>query len=231
MSSSKYDEFVRRVIDHTNKFETGYTPEADGPYCMGPVTDPRQVQVIESHLEEALAKGARVLTGGKEQGMFYYPMVMVDVDHSMRIMQEETFGPVMPIMKVKDEAEAIRLANDNRFGLGASVWGQNIAHAKQVADQIQASSVIINDSIAQFGIPMLPFGGIKDLGIRSHARTGGTDAVHPAVQLCSWQRADQVGYRNAATGERALRPGDGSSGCYLWHNPQAKMGNAIPVVP
>jgi len=170
---SKYDEFVRRVIDHTNKFETGYTPEADGPYCMGPVTDPRQVQVIESHLEEALAKGARVLTGGKEQGMFYNPMVMVDVDHSMRIMQEETFGPVMPIMKVKDEAEAIRLANDNRFGLGASVWGQNIAHAKQVADQIQASSVIINDSIAQFGIPMLPFGGVKDSGFgRTHGQEG-----------------------------------------------------------
>jgi acyl-CoA reductase-like NAD-dependent aldehyde dehydrogenase len=170
---SKYDEFVRRAIDYANKFKTGYTAEADGPYSMGPVTDPRQVQVIEGHLEEALAKGARVLTGGKEQGMFYNPMVMVDVDHSMRIMQEETFGPVMPIMKVKDEAEAIRLANDNPFGLGASVWSQNIAHAKQVADQVQAASVIINDSIAQFGIPMLPFGGIKDSGFgRTHGEEG-----------------------------------------------------------
>jgi acyl-CoA reductase-like NAD-dependent aldehyde dehydrogenase len=170
---SKYDEFVRRVIDYANEFKTGYTPDADGPYFMGPVTDPHQVQVIERHLEEALAKGARVLTGGKEQGMFYNPMVMVDVDHSMRIMQEETFGPVMPIMKVKDETEAIRLANDNPFGLGASVWSQNIAHAKQVADQVQAASVIINDSIAQFGIPMLPFGGIKDSGFgRTHGQEG-----------------------------------------------------------
>jgi succinate-semialdehyde dehydrogenase/glutarate-semialdehyde dehydrogenase len=170
---SKYDEFVRRAIDYANEFKTGYTQEADGPYSMGPVTDPRQVQVIERHLEEALAKGARVVTGGKEQGMFYNPMIMVDVDHSMRIMQEETFGPVMPIMKVKDEAEAIKLANDNRFGLGASVWSQNIAHAKQVADQVQAASVIINDSIAQFGIPMLPFGGIKDSGFgRTHGQEG-----------------------------------------------------------
>jgi len=70
---------------------------------MGPITDTRQIQVIESHLEDALAKGARILTGGKKQGMIYAPIVMVNVDHSMTLMREETFGPIIPIMKVRDE--------------------------------------------------------------------------------------------------------------------------------
>ncbi len=170
---SRYEEFLQRTIHYTKEFQTGYTTHLDGPYCMGPVTDPRQVKVIERHLEDALAKGAGILTGGKEQGAFYTPMVMVDVDHSMLLMREETFGPIMPIMRVRNEAEAIQLANDNDFGLGASIWGRNIRHAKSVADRVEAASVIINDSIAQFGIPMLPFGGIKDLGFgRIHGQEG-----------------------------------------------------------
>ncbi len=170
---SKYDEFVKLAVRCAEGLKSGYSSELDSPFFMGPVTDPRQVNVIESHIQDALEKGAHILTGGKEQGAFYTPIVMVDVDHSMKIMQDETFGPVMPIMKVRDEAEAIRLANDNVFGLGASVWSRDIGHAKQVADQVEAASVIINDSIAQFGVPMLPFGGIKDSGFgRTHGQEG-----------------------------------------------------------
>jgi len=100
-------------------------------------------------------------------------MVMVDVNHTMKLMQDETFGPIMPIMKVRDEEEAIQLANDNAYGLGASVWSSDIARAKRVADRIEAASIIINDSIAQFGVPMLPFGGIKDSGFgRTHGEEG-----------------------------------------------------------
>ena len=170
---SKYDEFVKRSVSYAKELKTGFTSEFDSPYFMGPVTDPHQADVVDRHLEDALSKGAHVLTGGKAQSGFYNPMVLVDVDHSMLLMQEETFGPVMPIMKVKDEAEAIELANDNAFGLGASVWSQNTTHAKRVADKVQAASVIVNDSIAQFGIPMLPFGGIKDSGFgRTHGQEG-----------------------------------------------------------
>jgi acyl-CoA reductase-like NAD-dependent aldehyde dehydrogenase len=170
---SKYDEFVKLSVDYAKDFKPGYTAELDSPYSLGPVTDPRQVKIIDRHLEDAIAKGAQVLTGNKEQDMFFNPMVLVNVDHSMLLMQEETFGPLMPIMKVKDEAEAIKLANDNVFGLGASVWSKDIPHAKRVADQVEASSVIINDSIAQFGVPMLPFGGIKDSGFgRTHGQEG-----------------------------------------------------------
>ena len=168
-----YDEFVRLAVANANETKTGYTPDADGPYTMGPVTSPQQVQIIERHLQDALARGAHLLTGGKRDGNFFTPMVLVDVDHSMLLMREETFGPLMPIMKVADEAEAIRLANDNSFGLGASVWGRDVQHARRVAAQIQAASVIINDSIAQFGVPMLPFGGVKDSGSgRTHGREG-----------------------------------------------------------
>ncbi len=170
---SKYDEFVKLAVQHARQFSAGYSKEFGDSYSMGPIIDPRQVKVIDRHLEDALAKGARVLTGGKEGGMFFDPMVLVNVDHSMLLMREETFGPLLPIMKVKDEAEAIRMANDSAYGLGASVWSRNKKHAKEVIDQVQAASVIINDCIAQFGIPMLPFGGVNESGFgRTHGREG-----------------------------------------------------------
>lgn len=170
---SKYDEFVQAAVKYSEKISSGFTLETDSPYFMGPITDPRQIQIIEDHVNEAVQKGARILCGGKEQGAFYKPMVMVDVDHSMKLMREETFGPVLPIMKVRDEEEAIRLANDTSFGLFASVYSKDQARAKRIADRINASSIIINDSLAQFGIPTLPFGGVKDSGIgTSHGREG-----------------------------------------------------------
>lgn len=168
-----YDEFVRLSIQYAKEFKMGFTPELDSPYYMGSVTAPIQAQVIDRHLEDALAKGAHLLTGKRERGMFFSPMVLVDVDHSMLLMREETFGPLMPIMKVRDEAEAIRLANDSAFGLGASVWSRDLKRARRVAEQIQAGAVIINDSIAQFAVPMLPFGGLKESGAgRVHGQEG-----------------------------------------------------------
>ncbi|MCC7117659.1 MAG: aldehyde dehydrogenase family protein [Anaerolineales bacterium] len=172
---SRYDEFLKYAVQQAEALKSGYSTEADSPYFMGPVTDPRQVKIIDEHLKDALEKGAKVLVGGKKNdgSAFYNPIVLVNVDHSMKLMREETFGPIMPIMKVRDEAEAIRLANDNAYGLGASVWSQDIHHAKQVADRIEAGSIIINDSIAQFGVPMLPFGGTKDSGFgRTHGEEG-----------------------------------------------------------
>jgi acyl-CoA reductase-like NAD-dependent aldehyde dehydrogenase len=170
---SKYDEFVQLAVKNAQEFTTGYTTDFNSSYSMGPITDPRQVKTIDRHLEDALAKGARLLTGGKQSGMFFNPMVLVNVDHSMLLMKEETFGPLLPIMKVKDESEAVRMANDSAYGLGSSVWGRDVRHAKEVTDQIQAASSIINDCIAQFGIPMLPFGGIHDSGFgRTHGQEG-----------------------------------------------------------
>lgn len=173
VQDSIYDAFVQKAVADTKDFTAGYSAEFNSPYGTGPVTDPRQMAIIERHLEDALAKGAKALTGGKGEGMFYNPVVLVNVTHDMLVMKEETFGPLMPIMKVKDESEAVRLANDNAFGLGASVWSKNLDRAERVASQIEAASVIINDSLAQFGVPMLPFGGVKESGAgRTHGKEG-----------------------------------------------------------
>lgn len=168
-----YDEFVRAAVRYTQDLTVGYERDLDNPHYLGPMTDPRQIKIVERHLQDALAKGARVLTGGGFEGMFIEPTVMVDVTHDMLLMQEETFGPLLPIMRVQDEAEAICLANDNRFGLGASVWSRDIEHAQRVAAELQTGSVLINDTICQFAVPHLPFGGMKDSGIgRVHGKEG-----------------------------------------------------------
>jgi acyl-CoA reductase-like NAD-dependent aldehyde dehydrogenase len=170
---SRYDEFVARAMHHRNLLKIGYSSELESNFYLGPMTDPRQLKTIERHMEDALAKGARLQAGGKRDGMFYEPVVLTEVDHSMLIMREETFGPILPIMKVKDEAEAIRMANDSNFGLGASIWSNNIHGAERVAHQVQAGAVLVNDSVAQIAIPMLPFGGIKHSGYgRIHGKAG-----------------------------------------------------------
>lgn len=175
-----YDEFVRLAVAETNRLRMGYTTERESPYDVGPVTAPRQLKIIHRHLDDALEKGARLLTGGKIEGSYVTPAVLVDVTHDMLIMQEETFGPVMPVMKVSNEEEAIQMANDSRFGLGAAVWSNDLGRAQRVADRLEAASVVINDTIAQFGVPMLPFGGIKDSGTgRTHGREGLMQFVLP----------------------------------------------------
>lgn len=168
-----YDEFVRLCVEETNKLEMGYDNDRESPYYLGPITDPRQMDTIERHMADAMDRGAKVLTGGRRKGMFYEPTVLVNIDHDMDIMRDETFGPILPIMQVRDEADAIRQANDSNFGLGASIWSRDIRRAQRVARRVDASSVLINDAIAQFAIPMLPFGGIKHSGTgRTHGKEG-----------------------------------------------------------
>ncbi|MCA9901080.1 MAG: aldehyde dehydrogenase family protein, partial [Anaerolineales bacterium] len=131
----------------------------------------RQVNIIEDHVQDALAKGAHIVYGGKREGLYMEPTVMVNVDHSMKIMREETFGPVVPIMMVDDERHAIQLANDSNLGLSASVWSKNLARAERVAHQLYVGSVNINDTMSHFAIPRLPFGGVKESGIgRTHGK-------------------------------------------------------------
>lgn len=175
-----YEQFVKLAVEETQRVTMGYSRDPQSKLYMGPITDPRQLKVITRHLDDALARGARVLIGGQIEGNFVSPTVLVDVTQDMLLMQEETFGPLMPIMKVANEAEAVALANDNEFGLGASVWSRDVHHAWKVARQVDASSVIINDTIAQFAIPMLPFGGIKHSGYgRIHGKEGVMQFTRP----------------------------------------------------
>lgn len=180
---SVYDEFVRQVVAETEKVKIGYSPEIHNEYHTGPLTFERQAQIVEDHLKDALEKGARILIGGRRQGLFMEPTVMVDVDHTMKLMRQETFGPIMPIMKVKDETEALWLANDSTYGLSACVWSNNMRQAKRVAHRLNVGSVNVNDAISHYPVSLLPFGGVKQSG---NARTHGRQEVLQFTHLRSY---------------------------------------------
>jgi betaine-aldehyde dehydrogenase len=131
------------------------------------MTSPNQSAIVEEHVNDALANGARALTGGKRgdgPGDYFEPTVLVDVDHSMKVMRDETFGPVVGVMKVRDSEEALRLANDSRYGLAGSVFGEK-ERAEKVARRIEAGSVNVNDVISNMAAMGVPMGGWKQSGI------------------------------------------------------------------
>jgi acyl-CoA reductase-like NAD-dependent aldehyde dehydrogenase len=162
-----YDEFVNKVVEKTRALRQG-VPGDPGAVEIGAVTFEPQIEIMENHMKDAVDKGAKVLVGGKRregQGRFFEPTVVVDVDHSMKLMQDETFGPILPVMKVRDEQEALRLANDSRYGLNSSVWTKDIEKGERIASQVQAGSTCVNDAVANYAAQELPFGGVKESGI------------------------------------------------------------------
>jgi acyl-CoA reductase-like NAD-dependent aldehyde dehydrogenase len=143
-------------------------PADFGSVDVGSFINPPQIDIVEAHVNDAVAKGARVLAGGHRgagEGTFYEPTVLADVDHTMECMTEETFGPTLPIMKVADAEEAIRLANDTPYGLAASVYTKDIAKGEQVARRIQAGAVVVNDTCANYLALEAPMGGWKSSGL------------------------------------------------------------------
>jgi acyl-CoA reductase-like NAD-dependent aldehyde dehydrogenase len=178
-----YDAFLEAVIAEAKKVSIGYSQEKNSPYDMGPLTFDRQVRIITDHLQDAREKGARIVYGGTIEGMFMEPTVVVDVDHTMKLMREETFGPVLPIMRVDDEVHAIQMANDSNFGLGAYVWSRNEGRARRVAEQLKAGGININDVLAHYAVADLPFGGVK---LSGNARTHGREEVMQFTQPRSW---------------------------------------------
>src|SRR5204863_4600128 len=126
---------------------------------------------IQAHVDDAVAKGARVVTGGKRvegaDGLFFQPTVLADVDHSMRCMSEETFGPTLPRMRVADTEEAIRLANDGRYGLQASVWQRDTDRGEALARRVEAGVCCVNDAQVNYVALELPMGGWKASGLGS----------------------------------------------------------------
>ncbi|MCB8935989.1 MAG: aldehyde dehydrogenase family protein, partial [Candidatus Promineofilum sp.] len=174
-----YDAFVAAVLEETAKFTVGYSNDIDNPNWMGPLTFQRQCDIVNTHLHDALQKGARVLMGGKQTGMFIEPTVLVDVDHTMKIMTEETFGPTMPIMKVIDDQHAIQMANHSDMGLSAYVWSRDLKHAERVGRQLDVGVVNINDTMSHYSVARLPFGGAKLSGnTRTHGRGEVTQFTH-----------------------------------------------------
>jgi acyl-CoA reductase-like NAD-dependent aldehyde dehydrogenase len=140
---------------------------------LGAMTSPAQVAIVKDHLQDAVAKGAQVKTGGPDaiSGNYIQPTVLTNVDHKMKVMSDETFGPVIPIQRVRSIDEAVQLANDTTFGLGSSVFGGK--GARTIANKLRSGMTSVNSVMAFAGIPTLPFGGIGDSGFgRIHGEEG-----------------------------------------------------------
>jgi acyl-CoA reductase-like NAD-dependent aldehyde dehydrogenase len=186
-----YDEFVAKVTDNVRKLRQG-APTGVGTVEVGAVIFPPQLQIIENHVKDAVEKGARVLTGGHTRpgpGRFYEPTVLVDVDHSMKCMREETFGPTLPIMRIADAEEGVRLANDSDYGLQASVWTRDVKRGEALARRIEAGVVCVNDAQVNYTALNLPMGGWKASGLGTRHGANGIRKYTKVQSLLITHRA------------------------------------------
>jgi succinate-semialdehyde dehydrogenase / glutarate-semialdehyde dehydrogenase len=190
---------VNRIVQLVNQLKVG-DPLLETTE-IGPLIDVQQFDHVVNLVEQAVSAGAEILSGGEKisspelrdkglEGYFYRPTVLLNVDHNMRIMQEETFGPALPIMMVDSAEEAVRLANESTYALAASVWSANLTRAQSIANKIQAGTVFINDCLYSHAVAELPWGGLKKSGFgRSHSSFGLLDLVnikHISVDEMSW---------------------------------------------
>ena len=172
---SLYEPFLEKCRTKMAKLRVGNG--IDSEVEIGPMIHERQLRTVDDQVRDAVAQGARLLSGGerlRDLGPnFYTPTLLADVTNNMRIMQEETFGPVLPVAPFETDDEAVRLANDSNFGLAASVWTGNRQRGEALAGRIKAGTVMLNDMISCFGIAEAPHGGFKQSGIgRTHGELG-----------------------------------------------------------
>jgi acyl-CoA reductase-like NAD-dependent aldehyde dehydrogenase len=179
---SIYEKFLDACLEKTNKLRLGVGTDAN--VDVGPMIHARQLRTVQEHVQDAISRGARLLAGGKSLPdlgpNFFAPTILADVTHSMTVMREETFGPVLPVRSFKTEDEAVALANDSEFGLAASIFTRDKKRGQALALRIDAGTVMVNDVLACFGISEAPHGGVKASGIgRTHGRFGLEEMVWP----------------------------------------------------
>lgn len=168
-----YDRFMEKLVQALDSLRQGSGPRDD----VGAMVTRAQVDTVERHVEDARKSGARVLAGGARgaEGNFYTPTLLVDVDHRMVCMTEETFGPTLPVMRVADEDEAVRLTNDSEYGLSATVWTRDVARGRRMADRLDVGAVNVNDVFSNLFAAGLPHSGWKSSGLG--ARLGGAQGL------------------------------------------------------
>jgi len=173
------EPFIKSVVAETQALKQGSPTEPN--MDVGSMSNERQLRIVTDHVADAIRGGAQVLTGGSGKsgsGWFFEPTVLTNVNHQMKIMRDETFGPVLPIMTFESESEAIRLANDSVYGLTASVWTNNISRGRRIAEQLEAGTVMVNEVVYTHGIAQTPWGGTKQSGYgRTHGRWGFLELV------------------------------------------------------
>jgi acyl-CoA reductase-like NAD-dependent aldehyde dehydrogenase len=178
-----YDDFMAEAVEAVGRINAATGDSGD----IGPFISPDQADVVEAQLRAAVADGARLLAGGSkittEHGVYFEPTLLDRVDHSMVLMQEETFGPLIPVMKVADEEEAIALANDSPYGLHGSVWTKNKKRGHRVASRMKTGTVAINDHLINFLYPTIKFGGIGESGLNGMLGEEGIKAftIHRSI--------------------------------------------------
>jgi acyl-CoA reductase-like NAD-dependent aldehyde dehydrogenase len=159
------DEFTRKVVERVARLRQGDRGEFD----VGAIFWDHQLEIIESHVQDAIANGATVLAGGRRNpdlsGLYFEPTVLTEVNHDMLVMRDETFGPVLPIMRVRDMDEAVEFANQTNYGLAANIWTRDKRRGVALAQRIEAGSICINDMTMTYGAPEAPFGGRKHSGV------------------------------------------------------------------
>jgi succinate-semialdehyde dehydrogenase/glutarate-semialdehyde dehydrogenase len=178
-----YDAFAAKLAAKVNALQVGDGRQAG--VTTGPLINADAVAKVEEHIADALAKGAKVLTGGKRHalgGLFFEPTVLANVTPSMQVTREETFGPVAPLFRFKDEAEAIRLANDTEFGLAAYFYGRDIGRIWRVAEALEYGIVGINTGL--ISTEVAPFGGVKESGIGREGSKYGIEDFLVIKYLC-----------------------------------------------
>jgi acyl-CoA reductase-like NAD-dependent aldehyde dehydrogenase len=170
-----YDEFVDELTRAASSIKAG----GDQP-VIGPMTMPKQLDIVRAHVDEALDRGARAIVGGRESVHAPYidPIVLVDVPDDARVMREETFGPVLPVTRVRDLDEAIERANRTSYGLGAAVFAKK--HGYDAARRLRSGMTSVNSVLAFAGFPSLPFGGVGESGFgRIHGEDGLKEFTRP----------------------------------------------------
>lgn len=163
VTSNVANEFIEKFIQKTEHLRVGNPLSEDTD--IGPLVNSKGLETIESQVNDAIDNGAEVLTGGKrvgEKGYYYKPTIIKNISKKMRIYHEETFGPVASIVIVEDEKDAIKLANESSFGLGASVWTKDLDKAEQISKDVESGMVSVNNMLVSD--PRVPFGGIKQSG-------------------------------------------------------------------